>query len=52
VIAEARRSHPILSGDGDRQSCGDYCGIDEVTARFSEPLPEPPGDADAAASSG
>jgi MEDS: MEthanogen/methylotroph, DcmR Sensory domain len=46
VIAEARRSHPILSGDGDRQPCGDYCGIDEVTARFSEPLPQPPGDAD------
>lgn len=46
VIAEARRSHPILSEGGDPQPCDDYCGIDMVTARFSEPLPEPPGNAD------
>jgi anti-sigma regulatory factor (Ser/Thr protein kinase) len=46
VIAEARRSHPIVSDDGDPQPCGDYCGIDEVAARFSEPLPEPPPDAE------
>jgi anti-sigma regulatory factor (Ser/Thr protein kinase) len=45
VIAEARRSHPIVSERGDPEACGDYCGIDKVAARFSDPLPEPPDDA-------
>jgi anti-sigma regulatory factor (Ser/Thr protein kinase) len=46
VIAEARRSHPVVSGVGDPEPCGDYCGIETVAARFSGPLPEPPADAD------
>jgi anti-sigma regulatory factor (Ser/Thr protein kinase) len=41
VIAEARRSHPIVSKAGDPELCGDYCGIDKVAARFTEQLPEP-----------
>ena len=41
VIAEARRSHPVVSNGGEHVSA-DYCGIDRVAARFSEPLPEPP----------
>jgi anti-sigma regulatory factor (Ser/Thr protein kinase) len=45
VIAEARRSHPIVSELGEPEACGDYCGIEKVAARFSEPLPEPPSDA-------
>ena len=44
VIAEARRSHPVVSRTGEQQPCTDYCGIDKVAARFQEPLPEPPGD--------
>ena len=42
VIAEARRSHPVVSLTGEQQPCTDYCGIDKVAARFEEPLPEPP----------
>jgi anti-sigma regulatory factor (Ser/Thr protein kinase) len=45
VIAEARRSHPIVSERGEPERCGDYCGIEKVAAGFSEQLPEPPGDA-------
>jgi anti-sigma regulatory factor (Ser/Thr protein kinase) len=45
VIAEARRSHPIASERGEPEPCDDYCGIDKVATRFSEPLPEPPADA-------
>jgi anti-sigma regulatory factor (Ser/Thr protein kinase) len=41
VIAEARRSHPVVSADGDAAPCDDYCGIEKVAARFAEPLPEP-----------
>jgi anti-sigma regulatory factor (Ser/Thr protein kinase) len=44
VIAEARRSHPVVSHAGELEPCGDYCGIEKVAARFSEPLPEPPGE--------
>jgi anti-sigma regulatory factor (Ser/Thr protein kinase) len=44
IIAEARRSHPVVSRSGEPEPCADYCGIDMVSARFSEPLPEPPGD--------
>jgi anti-sigma regulatory factor (Ser/Thr protein kinase) len=46
VIAEARRSHPLVSDDGEPEPCGDYRGIDMVAAGFSEPLPEPPPGAD------
>ena len=46
VLEEARRSHPVVSEDGEPQPCGDYCGIDKAAARFSEPLPEPPAVAD------
>jgi anti-sigma regulatory factor (Ser/Thr protein kinase) len=42
VIAEARRSHPMVSSEGMAEPCGDYCGMDKVAARFSEPLSEPP----------
>jgi anti-sigma regulatory factor (Ser/Thr protein kinase) len=46
VLAEARRSHPIVSERSDPERCGDYCGIDRAAARFSEPLPEAPAEAD------
>lgn len=42
VIAEARRSHPVVSHRGELADCHDYCGIEKAAARFSEPLPEPP----------
>ena len=45
VIAEARRSHPVVS-NGAAQVSADYCGMEAVAARFSEPLPEPPPDAE------
>ena len=46
VIAEARRSHPIVDHGGAPEPCGDYCGIDKVAARFSAPLPAPPDEAE------
>jgi anti-sigma regulatory factor (Ser/Thr protein kinase) len=46
VIAEARRSHPVVSYEDGEQVSSDYCGIDTVAARFAEPLPEPPPDAE------
>jgi anti-sigma regulatory factor (Ser/Thr protein kinase) len=46
VIAEARRSHPVVSHRGEPADCGDYCGIEKVAARFSEPLAAPPDDAE------
>jgi anti-sigma regulatory factor (Ser/Thr protein kinase) len=46
VIAEARRSHPIVSRRGEPEPCGDYCGVEKVATRFSEELPEPPRDAE------
>jgi anti-sigma regulatory factor (Ser/Thr protein kinase) len=45
VIAEARRSHPIVSERGDPEACGDYRGLDDVAEKFSDPLPDPPADA-------
>jgi anti-sigma regulatory factor (Ser/Thr protein kinase) len=45
VIAEARRSHPTVDA-GTPEPSHDYCGIDKVAAKFSEPLPEPPPDAE------
>ena len=46
VIAEARRSHPIVSATGVPEVCGDYCGLENVAALFYEDLAEPPADAD------
>lgn len=46
VIAEARRSHPLVHENGGPEPCGDYRGIEQVAAGFSEPLPEPPSGAD------
>jgi anti-sigma regulatory factor (Ser/Thr protein kinase) len=46
VIAEARRAHPIVSEGGEPEESGDYSGLRTAAARFSEPLPEPPGGAD------
>jgi anti-sigma regulatory factor (Ser/Thr protein kinase) len=46
VIAEARRSHPVVSQAGAEDVSHDYCGIDTVAMRFAEPLSEPPADAE------
>ena len=46
VIAEARRSHPLVSYDGAETHSHDYCGIDKVAARFAESLSEPPATAE------
>ena len=46
VLAEARRSHPIVSGTGEPEPCGDYCGLENVAALFHEDLAEPPPDAE------
>jgi anti-sigma regulatory factor (Ser/Thr protein kinase) len=46
VIAEARRSHPVVSRDGAEDVSHDYCGIERVAERFAEPLPEPPAGAE------
>jgi anti-sigma regulatory factor (Ser/Thr protein kinase) len=42
VIAEARRSHPVISHAGMEKVSHDYCGLDKAAARFSEALDEPP----------
>ena len=46
VIAEARRSHPVVSYDGRESVSHDYCGIDQVAAGFATPLAEPPAEAE------
>jgi anti-sigma regulatory factor (Ser/Thr protein kinase) len=46
VIAEARRSHPVVSHEDGEHVSPDYCGIDRVAAGFADPLPEPPPDAE------
>ena len=46
VIAEARGSHPVVSYGGLENVSLDYRGIDKVAARFSEPLAEPPAEAE------
>jgi anti-sigma regulatory factor (Ser/Thr protein kinase) len=46
VIAEARRSHPMVSEAGEPEACGDYCGIENVATVFYEDLDEPPAGAD------
>ena len=42
VLAEARRSHPHVSGQGDPELCRDYRGIERAATGFGDPLPEPP----------
>jgi anti-sigma regulatory factor (Ser/Thr protein kinase) len=44
VIAEARRSHPIVSSAGEPAPCGDYCGTDMAASLFYEDLAQPPAD--------
>jgi anti-sigma regulatory factor (Ser/Thr protein kinase) len=46
VIAEARRSHPVVSYDGTEQVSHDYSGIDKVVAGFATSLSEPPAEAE------
>jgi anti-sigma regulatory factor (Ser/Thr protein kinase) len=46
VIAEARRSHPVVSDEGLENGSRDYRGIEKAAARFGEPLSEPPADAE------
>jgi anti-sigma regulatory factor (Ser/Thr protein kinase) len=47
VIAEARRSHPVLSHEGTEDVSHDYCGIDDhVGAQFAEQLPDSPPEAE------
>jgi anti-sigma regulatory factor (Ser/Thr protein kinase) len=46
VIAEARRSHPVVSHAGAPEAGGDYCGSERMAEKFAEPLPEPPADAE------
>jgi anti-sigma regulatory factor (Ser/Thr protein kinase) len=46
VIHEARRSHPIVSSAGAEDASPHYCGVDKAGARFAEPLPAPPANAE------
>ena len=46
VIAEARRSHPLVSDGGAPGPSADYCGTENVAGEFAAPLPEPPADAE------
>jgi anti-sigma regulatory factor (Ser/Thr protein kinase) len=46
VIAEARRSHPVVSHAGAADASHEYSGIERVAERFTEPLPEAPPDAE------
>jgi anti-sigma regulatory factor (Ser/Thr protein kinase) len=46
VIAEACRSHPVVSYGGVENVSHDYRGMDKAAARFSEPLAEPPAGAE------
>jgi anti-sigma regulatory factor (Ser/Thr protein kinase) len=46
VIAEARRSHPIVSLGGAGARSRDYRGIERVAAGFAEPLPDAPPEAE------
>jgi anti-sigma regulatory factor (Ser/Thr protein kinase) len=46
VIAEARRSHPVVSHAGAEDVSHDYRGIDKVAAGFADPLTEAPPDAE------
>ncbi len=42
VLVHARRSHPYLAVNGQEHHNDDYCGLDEISAPFSDPLPAPP----------
>jgi anti-sigma regulatory factor (Ser/Thr protein kinase) len=42
VIAEARRSHPVVSHGETENVSFDYCGIEKVATGFAAPLPDPP----------
>ena len=46
VIAEARRSHPLVSDGGAPSPCSDYRGIENVAGEFGGTLPEPPAEAE------
>ena len=46
VLAEARRSHPFLTSNGAERESTEYRGLDEASAPFAEPLPEPPTELD------
>jgi anti-sigma regulatory factor (Ser/Thr protein kinase) len=46
VIAEACRSHPVVSSAGVENVSRNYRGIDKAAARFSEALAEPPFEAE------
>jgi len=41
VLVHARRSHPHLVVNGQEHHNSDYCGLEEIAAPFSEPLPAP-----------
>ena len=45
VIAEARRNHPFLSGQGVPELSTSYPGVEALSAPFDEPLRDPQGDA-------
>jgi len=42
VLADARRTHPLLAEGGVEFPSGDYLGADQVPASCQEELPEPP----------
>ena len=42
VVAEARRSHPLLRRHGGSMASDDYPGTDALREPFSSPLPGPP----------
>jgi anti-sigma regulatory factor (Ser/Thr protein kinase) len=46
VLAEARRSHPIVSEAGEPEPCRDYRGLESVASVFYDDLTEPPADAE------
>ncbi len=41
VLLQARRSHPHLVVNGHEHVNRDYCGLEEIAAPFSDPLPAP-----------
>jgi anti-sigma regulatory factor (Ser/Thr protein kinase) len=45
VVAEARRSHPLLRRQGAQGTSEDYLGLQRLAGPFAEPLPEPPSSA-------
>jgi anti-sigma regulatory factor (Ser/Thr protein kinase) len=45
VVAEARRTHPLVVDDGVPGPSAGFPGLDAVRAPFGDPLPEPPADA-------